>query len=148
MGAWLGKLQCKVTGAEASLEIEKSCVFGERSSLCFAVQRSTSLWDVSVMHKASQNRAAGNTQKLKAPFGLSPKAPVLKAKSCTCVLSPQALSRRKLCLGETHMGHLLILTSFGVGCTCHARGSNFRQGLFHPSAIASVGTHQEKKRDL
>lgn len=42
---------------------------------------------------------------------------MFKAKPCTSVLGLQALSVRKLCLGETPMGLLLLLAlhvSFGV----------------------------------
>ena len=120
MGAWLGKLQCRVTGSEASQEIEKSCIFWEGNSPHFAARRSTRLWDMFCLSRTWHLKTGLRTihrQQLKAPLSLCPKALMLKLKPCTSVLGLQALSVRKLCLGETPMGHPLLLAlrfSFGV----------------------------------
>lgn len=153
MGAWLGKLQCRVTGSEASQETEKSHIFWEGNFPRFAAWRSTRLWDMSRLSHTwhlktglwmiQRQQAKGTAQSL-------PQALMLKVKPCTSVLGFPALSVIKLCLGETPMGQgtpsppCLACLLWGC-CTCHTRGGNFRSGVHYPSAIASVGTHQGKR---
>lgn len=138
MGAWLGKLQCRVTTSEASQETEKRHIFSEENSPHFGARRSSSLWDMSCLSHTRHLKTGLqmiHRQQLKAPLSLCSKVLMLKVKPCTSVLGLQAFSMRKLCL----MGHLLLLAlhvSFGLLYLPRQRWQ-FQGGLFYSSAIAS-----------
>ena len=128
---------------------EKSYILGgELTPLC----RSSRLWDMSCPSRTWHLKPGLrmiHRQQLQAPLSLCLKVLMLKVKPCTSLLGLLTFCKQAVPQRNTHgtpTPPCLACLLWGC-CTCHARGGNFKSGLLHPSAKASVGT-QEEKRDM